>query len=311
MKKKNIVSPLIDEFLDHLLFERRLSEHTAFAYRNDLDNFYIWALAKKGENFLSFITHYDLREYLSYCFYKYKNISIARRLSAIRCFFRYLIKRQIIISSPADLIESPKIFKPLPKPVSVDEAFFVCDKNINDDPISFRDQTICELLYASGIRISELCNLDVEQIDMTQRLIRVLGKGKKERIVPIHQRCALLLSKWIKEYRVYFLKKNSEEKALFLGERGERINPRVVRFMLSNLGKELSINNSLHPHRLRHAFATHMLESGADLKSIQELLGHQSIATTERYTEIDMASLMRQYDKAHPHSSKKLNADQD
>lgn len=295
----------ISMYLEHLRFERRLSDHTIDAYRADMEHFYEWAQTRLGRReILLSLDHYHLREYLSFCFHRYKNVSIARRLSGLRGFFRYMVRRDVIKASPADLIENPKIKKPLPKPVTVDEAFLLCDKDFGDDGTAIRNRAMCELLYASGIRISELVNLNVDNVDITNRLIRVMGKGKKERVVPIHQACADLLLVWINEHRDDFVSDALNEKALFLGERGVRIHARVVRAMLAKLGVDLDINHSLHPHRLRHAYATHMLESGADLRGIQELLGHQTISTTERYTEVDLSSLMRHYDQAHPHAKK-------
>lgn len=296
----------ISQYLHHINFERRLSSHTVDAYRADLDHFYTWALSRlKTDEILPLLDHYHIREYLAFCFHRYKNVSIARHLSALRGFLRFMVRRGVIKASPADLIENPKIKKPLPKPVSVDEAFLLCDTVVTRDVKSIRDQAICELLYASGIRISELCALDVQHVDLKAKLIRVLGKGKRERIVPIHDVCRDVLSTWLIDYRIELLPVGHETDALFLGARGERIHPRVVRKTLSDLGHALLIDRPLHPHRLRHAYATHMLESGADLRGIQELLGHRTIATTERYTEVDMSSMMRQYDQAHPHARKK------
>ena len=171
--------------------------------------------------------------------------------------------------------------------MSVDEAFSICDLKNSTDALGIRDQLLCELLYASGIRIAELVGLNLNHVDLEARLIRVMGKGKKERIVPIHQTCQKLLKDWINNYRLDLVKHSAEEEALFVGERGERIHPRVIRFMLTKRGHDLAINKSLHPHRLRHSYATHLLESGADLRSIQELLGHATISTTERYTDVD------------------------
>lgn len=299
------MNTLISQFLHHLSYERRLSWHTVEAYRADLEHFHAWAKTKLvGDDIIARLDHYHLRDYLAFCHHRYKNVSIARRLSALRAFLRYLVQMDIIKASPADLIENPKVKKPLPKPVTVEEAFLLCDVERGDDAVAERDKIICEILYASGMRISELTNLDIDHVDIPSRLIRVMGKGKKERIVPIHHKGAELMRVWITQKRAQFLK-NPDEKALFLGERGERIHPRVVRKALSLLGEELNINRRLHPHRLRHAYATHMLESGADLRSIQELLGHATISTTERYTEVDLAALMKHYDAAHPHAKKK------
>lgn len=294
----------IDNFLAHLQFERRLSEHTVASYAGDLEDFYEWAVLKCGTpECMGIFEHYHIREYLAHCYHHLKNVSIARRLSALRTFFRYAVRMQVIKVSPADAIENPKVHKPLPKPVSVDEAFSLCDTK-EESHIAARNQAIIELLYASGIRVSECSQLDLEHIDLKARLIRVMGKGKKERIVPIHTKAADLLADWITHHRIKFLKGN-DTPALFLGEQGKRIHPRVVREILSRLGHALNIYKRVHPHRLRHSFATHMLESGADLRSIQEMLGHATISTTERYLDIDLASLMRQYDQAHPHAKKK------
>lgn len=295
----------LSHFLEHLRYERRLSENTVAAYQADLSHFFDWARTKIAiEDVLSQINHYHLREYLSFCYHRYKNVSIARRLSALRTFLKFQVRVGRIKSSPADLIENPKVFKPLPKPVSVDEAFSLCDLEHGDEAIFVRNQVICELLYASGIRVSELVAIDMDHIDFENRLVRIMGKGKKERIVPIHQICIERLKLWIMRYRVEMLK-DMDEKALFVGKRGERLHVRVVRTVLGRLGRELNINKNLSPHRLRHSYATHLLESGADLRAIQELLGHATIATTERYTDVDLSSLMRQYDNAHPHAKKK------
>lgn len=291
----------LHKFLDHLRFERRLSEHTVEAYRADLEHFSTWFIAKAGSADLGILTHYTLREYLSFCFHRYKNVSIARRLSAIRTFLRFLVETGVIKSSPADLIENPKVAKSIPKSVSVDEAFSLCEME-GDDASSIRDRAIIELLYASGLRISELVSLDMDQVDLKGRLVRVMGKGKKERIVPIHKACVRMLEKWLSRRPELLVE---PENALFLGNRGGRIHPRIVRLMLSRLGDKLNVARRLHPHRLRHSYATHMLESGADLKSIQELLGHSTISTTERYLDVDLSSLMQQYDRAHPHAKKK------
>lgn len=298
---------LIAEFLHHLRFSRRLSEHTVEAYRADLEHFSTWAQTQiKTPDFLLELDHYHVRDYLAFCFYRYQNVSIARHLSALRGFFRFLVKRGVIKASPVDLIENPQFKKPLPKPVTVEEAFLLCEEVEPVDIIALRDRVICELLYASGLRISELVNLNVDDVDLASRLIRVMGKGKKERIVPIHEACKQRLILWLSLHRGLLLKDGAHEQqpALFIGSRGERIHARVVRYALAQLGKNLNINRPLHPHRFRHAYATHMLESGADLRSIQELLGHNTIAATERYTEVDLSSLMKQYDHAHPHAKK-------
>ena len=195
----------------------------------------------------------------------------------------------------------------------------------NDDPIALRNTAIIELLYACGIRVSELCGLDMNHVDYTSCTLRVLGKGKRERMVPFHKLCAHKLQKWLQQGRGVLIKspsrarplvgdpggamrfplgnpplKNGNTSALFLGARGGRIAQRVVHRMVTLLGQEVGC--AVHPHTLRHAFATHLLESGADLRAIQELLGHASLSTTQRYTHVNLAHLMKVYDKAHPHA---------
>lgn len=302
----NMKHEYIEIFLDYLKYERALSQNTIDAYKNDLEHFMSWIYANiKTQNAFDFIEHYHIREYLSYIFNEYKNISLARKVSCIKSWFKFLVYRDIIKTSPAINIESPKISKPLPKPVSLEEAFSLCDQEVlPDDHKALRDQCICEMLYACGLRVSELCNLNLSDIDLKNKLIRVMGKGKKERIVPFHDLCQKSLLSWIENSRDKFIKQTSEP-ALFIGEKGKRINPRIIRLILAELGKKLNFNKNMHPHRFRHAFATHMLESGADLRGIQELLGHKSISTTERYMQIDLSSLMKQYDNAHPYAKKK------
>lgn len=306
LKYLHMKNEYIEIFLEYLAYERSLSQNTVDAYRNDLEHFVSWICANiKTDDYLNFIEHYHIREYLSQIFNEYKNVSLARKVSSIKSWFKFLVYRNIIKTSPAINIESPKLSKPLPKPVSLEEAFSLCDQEIKDDDNkSLRDKCICEMLYACGLRVSELCDLNLEDIDFKNKLIRVMGKGKKERIVPFHDLCHSSLLSWINQGRDNFIKE-IDEQAVFVGEKGKRINPRIVRSILADLGKKLNFNNNMHPHRFRHAFATHMLESGADLRGIQELLGHKSISTTERYMQIDLASLMKQYDNAHPYAKKK------
>ena len=223
----------------------------------------------------------------------------------LRSFLKWCVKEGLLEHSPADLIDSPKIPKSLPRGLSVDEAFTLCESLTTDLTVSSRDRAILELLYATGIRVSELCALDVHHVDLVQGIVKVMGKGQKERLVPFHQACGTALQKWIQESRPDFLKLGSEGASLFLGKLGKRINVRVVRHLLSQHGKVAGITGNVHPHQLRHAVATHLLESGADLRGIQEMLGHVSISTTQRYTHVDLQHLMKVYDAAHPHAKRK------
>jgi site-specific recombinase XerC len=166
-----------------------------------------------------------------------------------------------------------------------------------------RDRALIELLYGAGVRVSELCGLNVKSVNLGEASIRVLGKGSKERLLPIHPVCVQVLEKWMSQGRGLLAKDQPGQKApLFVGARGKRINDRVVRRLLHQYGLEVGARGRIHPHKLRHAYATHLLEGGADLRAIQELLGHASVSTTERYTHVDLAHLTKVYDKAHPHA---------
>lgn len=278
---------LIQDFLIHLEHIKHLSTHTVDAYRNDLTQF----RAYLAELPLKELTHHHIRSFLAKLRKDHKTVSIARKLSAIKSFLKWCVKEGQLVSSPADLIEHPKLPHSLPKSVSVDEAFALCEP-----PNQTRDRALIELLYASGLRVSELVALNIEHIDLNSKLVRVMGKGQKERLVPFHSTCAAALK---------ILMANQPAKMpLFVGTQGGRIHVRVVRRLVAEYGKSLGIGGSMFPHRLRHAFATHLLENGADLKAIQEMLGHASISTTQRYTEVNLDYLMKMYDSSHPHAKK-------
>jgi integrase/recombinase XerC len=183
----------------------------------------------------------------------------------------------------------------------VDEAFALCEAPDREKPLGLRDHAAIELLYAAGLRIGELCSLDLISLNLAQKMVRVVGKGNKERMVPFHDKCREALLCWIDEGRPQ-LSRDEHNKALFLGQRGGRLNARVLRRQLLQYGIKTGARGRVHPHKMRHAFATHLLEGGADLRAIQELLGHASVSTTQRYTHVDLARLMRVYDNAHPHA---------
>lgn len=301
----------VEQFLSVLGSARRMSEHTREAYRRDLEQFAAWL--KTGQPAalvrLEALDHYTLRSYLAHLHKDNLSTSVARKLSSIRSFLKWCVKEEVLKSSPADLIDNPKLPKSLPRGISIDEAFSLCTLAQTNARLPLRDQAIVELLYATGIRVSELCGLNLSDVDWGSRVVRVMGKGQKERLVPFHVACSLSLKRWIEEERPRFLPAATKELALFVGAKGARIDPRVIRQMLSQEGKLAGISGSVHPHRLRHAFATHLLESGADLRAIQEMLGHASISTTQRYTHVDLTHLMKVYDAAHPHATKKSEED--
>lgn len=291
----------IEDFLTSLCHVRRVSPHTLAGYRRDLEQLYGWLVEKKHPATKSLVKldAIALRGFLGSRYGKDQTTSVLRKLSAIRSFLKWAKRDKRIQQSPADLLDSPKRPKTLPRTVSVDEAFALCAAPDVTAPEGLRDVAVVELLYGSGLRVSELAGLDLDDVDLRSLSVRVLGKGRKERVVPFHDECKKALERWLDEGRPRLVK-DPEEKALFVGSRGRRLNDRVIRRHLERYGAEVGARGRVHPHKLRHAFATHLLEGGADLRGIQELLGHASLGTTQRYTHVDLARLMRVYDGAHP-----------
>ncbi|MDZ4383760.1 MAG: site-specific tyrosine recombinase/integron integrase, partial [Thermodesulfovibrionia bacterium] len=225
-----------------------------------------------------------------------KKSSISRKLATIRSFFKYLHKEGYVKKNPAKLVSSPKIPKSLPRFLTIDETFALMEAAKGDTFQATRDKSILEFLYSSGLRVSELTMLNINDFDIKESLIRVKGKGKKERIIPIGSKAMEAIKNYLSE-RIS-LKKKSQ--ALFLNNRGGRLTQRSIRRILIKYARMIALKGSLSPHVLRHTFATHLLHGGADLRSIQELLGHSSLSTTQKYTHVDISHLMEVYDKAHP-----------
>jgi len=304
----------LTDFLGHLQDVSRRSEHTVKNYRRDLMQLHTFLSEKKhpGAKKLKKLDVFALRSFLAERHQKDKATSVARKLSAIRSIYRHAKKRGLITENPAERIESKKLPKSLPKSISVEEAAALCSEPDNS-PLGLRDTALVELLYGSGLRISECTGLDLGDVSLSSRTVRVMGKGKKERVVPFHDACARALQAYVSAGRGALLAvaaasakagaPTALNHAFFLGARGGRLSPRVARRTLETLGLKVGARGRVHPHKLRHAFATHLLEGGADLRAIQELLGHASLGTTQRYTHVDVARLMRVYDAAHPHAS--------
>lgn len=291
----------VDDFLTELTHVRRASDHTVRAYRRDLEQLLAWLEEKPhpAAHELKKLDVIALRGFLADRHRKDKTTSVLRKLSAIRTFLRWAVRGGRLEVSPADRIDNPKRPKDLPRPVSVDEAVALCQAPDEGSPEGIRDGAVVELLYASGLRISELCQLDLLDVDLRSEQVRVLGKGKKERTVPFHAAAKAALIRYLDAARPNLVRSPAET-AFFLGDRGARYHDRVARRLLARLGVEVGARGRVHPHKLRHAFATHLLEGGADLRAIQELLGHASLGTTQKYTHVDLARLMRVYDDAHP-----------
>lgn len=290
----------IDAFIKHLSHVRRLSAHTTKNYTRDLIQLATWLEEKEhpGAAQLERVDVIAIRGFLASRHGKDKSRTVNRKLSAIRTFFRYCVRHKLVESSPADMIDSPKQPKDLPRALTVDEAFNFCRAPNEQEPSGMRDAAVIELLYATGIRVSELCALDLSDVDLNGAFIRVLGKGGKERVVPFHANCGQVLHRYLTTGRPQLAKE--PQQAFFLGNRGGRLNDRVIRRMLAETSQQIGSTKRVHPHQLRHSFATHLLEGGADLRGIQELLGHASLGTTQRYTHVDLRRLMDVYDQAHP-----------
>jgi integrase/recombinase XerC len=295
----------IEQFYNSLKAEKDASPHTLRAYSKDLEEFLQFIDKKPAD-----ADNLDIRSFLAALHYrKLKKSSISRKLATIRSFFKFLHREGVVKKNPAKLVASPKVPKSLPRFLTVDETFALMEAPKGDTFHAARDKAILELLYSSGLRVSELTALDVNDLDMKESLVRVRGKGKKERIIPVGSKAIEALKNYLPE-RILIKKKSQ---ASFLNNRGGRLTQRTVRRIVVKYGRIIALKGCLSPHTLRHTFATHLLHSGADLRSIQELLGHLSLSTTQKYTHVDIAHLMDVYDKAHPlaKDSEKLSASAD
>ncbi len=288
----------IQAFLAHLEGERRLSPRTIEAYRRDLED--IRRFFKGRE--LASLTPDDIRAYVAFGHRRgLDGKSLARRLAALRGLYRFLIREGRLKANPALGIRPPKSLRRLPATLSVEQVEGLLETEAQD-PLEVRDLAMLELLYSSGLRLAELVGLDTGDLDLEDRSVRVLGKGGKVRLVPVGRKAAQALDRWLELRRAWV---PPEEKALFVGKKGKRLTPRAVQLRLRAWGMKRGLGTPLHPHRLRHAFATHLLESSGDLRAVQELLGHAHLSTTQIYTHVDFQHLAEVYDRAHPRARRK------
>ena len=294
---------LIESFTESLATEKGYSENTCRAYSHDLVEFSCFIVGSRGAGNTFRVDEVDgliIREYLGLLHQKNKKKTIARKLSAIRSFFKYLIKHGVILNNPADLILTPKQEKTIPAYLSVDDMFRLLDSIKTETLLNLRNRAIFEILYSSGIRISELVGMDLFSVDFVTGVIRVRGKGDKERMVPIGKKALNAIT----VYRERLFKKAGippdENGPLFLNKNKGRLTARSIARILDKLVRECGFLTPVSPHALRHSFATHMLDAGADLRVVQELLGHKSLSTTQKYTHVSIDWLMKTYDKSHP-----------
>ncbi len=298
--------PLVQRFMDHLSAERGLSPHTCRGYLKDLEQFERFlrtseiCLSSAGEVELEKVDRFVIRKYLSFLHRRNKKSSIARKISSLRTFYKYLVSEELASSNPAKVVSTPKREKTLPTTLTVDEAFRLMDSPSEGGRMKFlRDHAILELLYSSGLRVGELVGLNLDRLDVELGIVRVMGKRRKERIVPVGSKAVGALRSYLHERG-----KVEGEEPLFLNLRGGRLTARSVDRLVKKYTKQSGIFRRISPHSLRHTFATHLLDSGADIREIQEMLGHASLSTTQRYTHLTLGKLMEVYDKAHPRSFK-------
>jgi integrase/recombinase XerC len=291
----------IDEFCRYLSIERNVSSHTLAAYRIDLEMFREFLARESGPVLtVESVSHLTIRRYLARLTIDHAKSTLGRKLAAIRSFFKYLMREGKVSKNPAELVSTPKKEKKVPYHLDIDEVTTLVTAPAGSDVLALRDRAILETLYSSGLRVSELTGLDVGGVDLCEGLVRVLGKGGKERIVPLGSHARSAISDYLT------VRKNPAYDApLLVNARGGRLTSRSVGRIVDKYILHLAAMKKISPHTLRHTFATHLLEGGADLRSIQELLGHASLSTTQKYTHVSIDRLMEVYDKAHPKARKK------
>jgi len=291
----------IDKFIHHLEFERRLSPQTCKNYRHDLESLFAFR-EKSGVDSWDKMDSEHFRAFSASCYRKGLSArSIQRRLSACRTFFRFLIREKHVDVHPVTDVSAPKGKKRLPENLDADRMARLLEIP-GKGPLVDRDRAILELLYSSGLRLSELTGLNCGDVDMIDATVRVTGKGNRDRIIPVGRKALQALTQW-DQSRVQLA--TSGEKALFVSNRGTRTSPRSVQARVSHWARKQGIDTHVYPHLFRHSFATHLLESSHDLRGVQELLGHANISTTQVYTHLDFQHLAQIYDQTHPRARKK------
>lgn len=299
MKASPTLARAIDQFIDAMAAEKGFSAHTLRAYRRDLAEFAAFA-ADQDAVTVAEVDALTVRGYLAFLHRKNAKTTMARKLSALRSFFRHLVKCGDLEESPAEGVLTPKQPKRVPAYLTVDDMFRLLDGIGGSSVLDLRNRAIFETLYSCGLRVSELAGLNLRDVDEAEGLVRVMGKGKKERIVPIGRKALGAIAAYRRQLAVEGKGAGASSEALFLNKNGGRLTPRSIARILDRLVAACALAVPVSPHALRHSFATHLLDAGADLRVVQELLGHKSLSTTQRYTHVSIDRLMETYDKAHP-----------
>jgi tyrosine recombinase XerC len=295
-------SQQIETFSDWLTVVKGYSAHTVDGYRRDVREFFRFIKTRCGA---AAVSPEKVRLFVASLYASNSSSTVGRKLSALRTFFRYLYREGIITADPLIGVANPKAVRHIPVFLTVDEVFSLLEEPGEQDRFARRDVAIMELMYSSGMRVSEIVSRDMNHLDFETGMVRVSGKGKKERIIPFGTAAAEALNKYFPQRRELLAAcaargKRPDTEALFLNSRGGRITSRSVERMVKDYGRRAGITATVTPHALRHSFATHLLEMGADLRTVQELLGHVSLSTTQKYTHLNMDHLTRVYDQAHP-----------
>ncbi len=290
----------LSQFLNHLRVERNASPHTVSSYGRDLNQLADYLTEK--EISLRRLDNVQIRGFMARLHERrLRKSTLARKLAAVRSFLQFCVKKKWLAENPARVVATPKQEKLVPSFLSEEEMAHFLEAPASTRPLDLRDKAILELFYATGIRLSELVGINLEDMNLSERLVRVRGKGKKERLVPFGRIAEEGLKSYLRT-RSSFLKDKIGEQALFLNYQGERITARSVERIVDKYIRQTAIKRKISPHSLRHSFASHLLSRGADLRVIQELLGHESLATTQKYTHLDLGHLMDVYRKSHPRS---------
>lgn len=293
----NKINTLVNSFIEYLLIDKKYSENTIKSYQNNLKKYQNYF---KNKN-ISMINEENIKEYLKHLKIE-KNTSktISHNISTLRSFYKFLLIEKIINKNPMEWIEIPKIKKNLPKTLTFDEINKLLDIKLNDN-YSYRNKAMLELMYSSGLRVSELVNVKLHDVDSESCIIRIMGKGNKERIVPLGDYAIKYIDIYLKKYRDKLIKKEYND-YLFLNNHGKKMTRQGFFKIIKNIAKQQNIKTEFSPHTLRHSFATHLLDGGADLRSIQEMLGHSDISTTQIYTHVSKELLKENYNNFHPHA---------
>ena len=301
-----MLNDYIQRFTSWLTVEKGYSPHTVDGYLRDISEFA--AFAGKGMQ-VGAIDSRTVRAYVYSLNRKMKSSSVSRKLSALRTFFRFLVREKVISSDPVAGVTRPKQAKHIPNFLSIDEVFTLMDAPGSQDTFMTRDRAILEMLYSTGMRVAELVSCDMAALDFEKEMVKVTGKGERQRVIPMGKQALDALGIY-RDHRSQLIRSrvskglNVDQDAVFLSSRGTRLTTRSVERLVKMYARRAGISTVVTPHALRHSFATHLLEMGADLRAVQELLGHVSLSTTQKYTHLNMDHLMEVYDKAHPKARK-------